>query len=158
ENGATDVPTTALLGLRFSKPLQVETVTADTVSLSGPGGVVPATVVAAEGGWLVFVTPTARLFPGATYTVTLNGLADDFGQRLAPTSIGFTTARTAPKGAGGGAEPQSPPPLATASPSADTAPVSGEDWTPSAGWRTGRPDSPWQSLPPLQAAAGVPAL
>src|SRR5439155_19396290 len=97
EDGATDVPTTALLGLRFSKPLQVETVTADTVSLSGPGGVVPAAVVAAEGGLLVFVTPTARLRPGTTYTVTLNGVADEFGRSLGSMSIGFTTAGTAAK-------------------------------------------------------------
>src|SRR5947207_2588332 len=160
ENGAGDVPTTALLGLRFSKPLQVETVTADTVVLSGPSGVVPATMVAAEGGWLVFVTPTARLLPGATYTVTLNGLSDEIGLPLASTSIGFTTAGTASKGVGGGA-PQSTPPATTAP--ADTASVSGEDWTPDlsnprSGWRTGRPDSPWQSYLPLQAAPGVTAL
>lgn len=41
-SGAADVPIDALLVLRFSKPLQVDTLNGTTVLLSGPGGLLTA--------------------------------------------------------------------------------------------------------------------
>ncbi len=158
-DGAAGVPTTALVGLRFSAPLEVETVNADTVSLAGPDGVVRATVVGAEGGSLAFVTPAEPLLPGTTYTLSLGGPLDSVGLPMTPATVAFTTAQTSAKGTAKAAPTDtSTPPSQTPRPPADTAPVAGEDWTPGADWRTGRPDSPWRSLPPLQAAPGVTAL
>ena len=65
--GSMSVPTDSLVALRFSKPLRVDPTTAATVTLSGPSGPEAASVVTAEGGGLVFVTPRAPLTPGATY-------------------------------------------------------------------------------------------
>jgi hypothetical protein len=57
--GSMSVPTDSLVALRFSKPLRVDPTTAATVTLSGPSGPEAASVVTAEGGGLVFVTPRA---------------------------------------------------------------------------------------------------
>ncbi len=123
-----------MVALRFSQPLQVQTVTSTTVTLSGPGGDIPAKVIRAEQGWLAFVTPQQQLQPDAGYTLSLSGLSDHPGQVLSDTTIHFSTA--------GGS------------------PLDDEAWTPQPGnnWRTGRPESPWQELPPLQAPAGVTAV
>jgi hypothetical protein len=57
----------------------VETLNADTVSLSGPKGLEAITVVPAENGSLAFITPEANLLPGTTYTVSINGAIDRDG-------------------------------------------------------------------------------
>ena len=77
DDGAIDVPLESTIALRFSKPVRVETVSPLTVLVTGPHGLVPAQVVAAEGGALVFVTPRAPLEAGAAYTVSINGVRDD---------------------------------------------------------------------------------
>lgn len=134
-DGATDVPVDSLIAVRFSEPLRMETINNSTVTLTGPQGAVTAKVVPAEGGMLTFVTPMSVLLPGANYSMQLSGPTDRGGFSLPDTTISFTTA-DAP---------------------------SDEDWIPGAenmggDWRAKRPDSPWRSLPPLQAEPGVTAL
>ncbi len=132
EDRAENVPLDAVIALRFSKPLRVETVNANSVTLHEPEGVVAAKVIPAEAGMLAFLTPKAPLLPGTTYTLSLTGLSDATGLTLPDSSVAFTT-----KG----------------KQAAD------EIWTPGAGgWTTGLPDSPWQKLPPLQAPPGMTAL
>lgn len=140
-DGSTDVPVDGLISLRFSKPLRVSTVTPQTVSLNGPQGSVGARVTPAEGGMLAFVLPKERLLEATTYTITLSDAADEAGRPVSYTMLSFTTADGT-----------------TGSRAND-----GEDWRPDArnmrgDWRSNRPTSQWQKLPPLQAAPGVTAL
>jgi RHS repeat-associated protein len=137
-HGARDVTVDAVVGVRFSQPLQIHTLNSRTVSVNGPQGAIPTAVVPAEDGRLVFLTPVRRLEPATTYHVTVVGAVQRGGAPLAPTGITFTTASN---------ERRDPP--------------AAEDdvWTPEPGkWRTDRPGSPWQQLPPLQAPPGVTAL
>jgi RHS repeat-associated protein len=142
-DAAVDVPIDVRLAMRVSRPLQVTTVTAASVRLVGEEGAVDARVVAAEGGRLVFVTPRAPLRYGSPYTLNVAGATDVTGQPLVEAPVAFVTA-SAPKDA-----------------SADSADE--ESGVPNArsrenGWRSERPPSPWESLPPLMAAPGVTAI
>lgn len=132
-DGAQNVGVGTLLALRFSEPLQVQTVNIVTATLQGPEGLVTAKVVPAEGGLLAFVTPQAPLLADGAYMLSLNGLADPLSRALPFTAINFTTAGAA-------------------------LPLDDEAWVPSGSWRTGRPDSPWQKLAPLLAPSGVTAI
>jgi RHS repeat-associated protein len=91
-DSAIGVPVEIRIALRFSRPLRLDTLHAQTVILSGPRGIESATVVPAEAGRLTFVSPEAALQPGATYALALNGPVDDLGQALPYTEIRFTTA------------------------------------------------------------------
>lgn len=141
-DGAVDVPTDARIAIRLSRPLRVTTITAETVRLGGDEGQVEAHVVPAEGGRLLFVTPRLALRDEARYTLSFDGVVDDTGRPLVASAISFVTAKASE----------------TASSSNDE-----EAWTPDAhsretGWRTDRPASPWESLPPLMAPPGVTAI
>ena len=138
ENNAVDVPLDTLIGLRFSKLLDVPTLHPGTVTLNGPNGGVAAKIVAAENGRLAFVTPLTSLAPGTTYTISLSG-ASDKANAVTPALLTFTTA--------GKSEDLN----------------TDEDWIPNeqnfnGNWRSKTNSSPLQSLPTLQAAPGVTAL
>jgi RHS repeat-associated protein len=171
-DGATDVPGTGRIVLRFSKPLRVETLTSDAVTLSGPRGPEAVTITPAEGGRLAFITPKTPLSPGTTYTLALSGATDLTGLSLPFTTLRFTTRPAT--GQDSPADSQSGPPGSPGQPGAPAPPESpgtgpemlsadAETWVPTAthrggNWRSERPDSPWRALPPLRAAAGVTAL
>jgi RHS repeat-associated protein len=109
-DGATDVPLNALIAVRFSKALAVQSVTADTVSLSANGVAVAAKVVPSEGGMLAFISPTASLASGTTYTLSVNGAKDPSGNQIDLSNISFTTAGS-PVSASGGNEDDERGPL-----------------------------------------------
>ena len=159
--GSMSVPTDSLVALRFSKPLRVDPTTAATVTLSGPSGPEAASVVTAEGGGLVFVTPRAPLTPGATYSVTVNGAVDATGRLVPFTSVSFQTA-SPPTVMGGGVRVVAAPAPSTTHfhPAGAIRPgAPGEtdgDW--SGDLCDGKPCSRWQRLPPLKAPNGVTAL
>ncbi len=162
-DGATDVPLAPRLVFRFSAPVRVETVTSETVTLSGPEGSEAVAVTAAEGGMLAFIRPLAPLLPGATYTLSLNGAEDGQGLVLPFTAIQFRTreAPAGPEGAGVPPTSESTRRMGTPAPAAHgDAEGAGEDddWEWKGERRNGRPYSRWQSLPPLAAPAGVTAL
>ena len=137
ESGAADVPLDVRIALRFSHPLRVETVSVATFAMSGPDGLIDVTIVPAEQGRLVFVSSRVPLRPDATYTLTIDGTADRRGVPVVPASIVLTTREGEPA-------PGMP---------------DEEAWTPDGrNWRSQRSDSPWQTLKPLEAAAGVTAL
>lgn len=141
-SGASEVSVDTLISLRFSKPLRVETANAESFVLSGPEGTIETTIVPAEGGRLIFVTPGAPLLPGLSYTISATGAADESGKTISPAAVTFTT-KTEPS-----------PQVATGD---------SEDWIPDKGnmsgdWRSNRPQSPWQKLAPLEADPGVTAL
>ncbi len=139
-DGASDVPVDTFVALRFSKQLRLETVNSDALILSGPEGTVATKVVSAESGRLAFVTPKAALLPGVTYTISLAGGAAEDGKTITPAAVTFTTKR--------GPHPED---------------GFGEDWVPDetnlhGNWRSKFKDSPWRSLPNLQAGERVTAL
>ncbi len=128
-DGATDVPPTEPISLRFAAPVQVESLSGPSVVLIGTTGGVEARVVAAEGGRLVFLHPTAPLRAGATYQVLARGLTDVSGNAVPDAAVAFTVARAD--------EPVAP--------TSDDESVNGIN-------------SPWRTLAPLQAPAGVTAV
>ncbi len=167
---AAGVASDAVVGLRFSRPLDVQSITADTVTLTGPEGTVAARVVPAEGGMLVFMSPGAPLRPGASYQVGVHGVRDADGLPAVPTAFGFSTTGTA-----GDADQARPPETtprrgpAAAGPSPERdereeeADEDDDEWIPTQGdiergWRSGRGTSPWQRMPPLRTRRGVTAL
>jgi RHS repeat-associated protein len=132
-DGAESTPLNALIAIRFSERLQVQTVNSNTVTLSSSNGPSPVTITPAEGGILAFVMPQASLLPGTEYTVTLSGSKDAAGNVVADKTFSFTTTGTASgEGAGilGGTQSQASDPQ----------------------------DSPFRKLPPLQAPVGVTAI
>lgn len=166
-DGAEDVPLDTRIAVRFSKPIRVESLGPDTVTLLGPGGTTKARVVAAERGMLLFVTPAAHLFPGSDYTLFIDGAVDQDDNPLPFTAAGFRT-RSLREG-----EETDPSAERDASKSKDgnpspsvTAGGAGADsevWVPGpehmrGDWRSHRPPSPLQQLPALTAASGVTAL
>lgn len=141
-NGTTDVALDAHIALRFSTAVRVETLTSGTLTLSGPDGLVPTHVVTAEGGRLAFLWPLRALAEDTTYVISVSGASDWAGVPVVPRSISFTTRNYSPREAS----------------ASDV-----EEWIPDAasaknGWRTGRPQSPWESLAPLMAPPGVTAI
>lgn len=138
---ATDVPTSAAITVRFSKPVALDTLTLESVVLASPEGVVPTQLVPAENGRLLFIRPRERLSAETRYTVTLTGVLDVNHEPLKTEPTAFTTVAA------------NPAPAET-----DT-----ESWVPEIGaqrrgWKANREPSPWRQLPPLQAPIGVTAL
>jgi RHS repeat-associated protein len=88
---ANDVPVDATIALRFSKPLDMASLSERTVTLSGPAGVTTARVVAAEGGMLAFLAPQGQLFPGSIYSVFVSGARERNGTALPFTAFRFNT-------------------------------------------------------------------
>ena len=131
EDGATDVSVTALISMRFSRPLQIQTINSQTILLEGPDGIVAANIVGAEHGMLAFITPSAALLPGTSYSVTFSGAVDTNSTNAGFMQFGFTTAGEPPTSAA---------------------------WSPGTLWMNNNSTSRWQSLPPLQAEPGVTAL
>lgn len=144
ENGTVDVPVDGPVALRFSAPVKAETLNGETLTITGPQGVTAAKIVPAEGGMLAFLTPREKLQPGTNYTLQLFGPVGENELPLSSSAISFTTA---------GEQEQEK----------SVARYDDEDWLPSAdnlrgNWRSKKPDSRQQALPPLQAAPGVTAL
>jgi len=164
-DGADNVPLDSVLALRFSKPLQIGSVTPATVSLHSPGGSEAATLVVAEQGSLVFITPQSALTPATDYTVNVQGVVDTDGQPAAWSSLRFTTQPTeAGAHAGSGSDhaahdmtgaPHSHAPAVGPYGGAQ-AETDDDQWNGET--RDGKPYSRWQELPPLQAPDGVTAL
>ncbi|MGO4703878.1 RHS repeat-associated core domain-containing protein [Dyella sp. 2RAB6] len=82
----------ALVGVRFSIPVENASVSAANVSLIGPAGPVGASIAGVQGGRLAFVIPDEDLLPATHYTVVMSGVKDGKGQVLPFTTFKFTTA------------------------------------------------------------------
>ena len=140
-SGASDVSVDTHLSLRFSTAAQFDSLSAGTVTLSGPDGDVTARMVVAEQGRLVFLWPEEPLRDGTTYALSVSGVVGANGAPVVPALVTFTTAAQ-PADTGASPDP--------------------ETWVPDLsgahGWRTDRPASPWEALPPLMAPPGVTAI
>ncbi|MEE8062283.1 MAG: Ig-like domain-containing protein, partial [Gemmatimonadales bacterium] len=95
---ATGVPEESFTSVRFSEPIDVTTLTADSLTLTdSAGSVIAGTVSPGEEGLLAFFVPASALDAGATYTLTVQGLTDRAGNPLAPVSSAFTTITPPPE-------------------------------------------------------------
>lgn len=151
---ATNVNVDAALVMRFSKPLAPESLNIRTVTLLGPGGAVSASVVGAERGLLLFVTPMADLLPGSSYTLFVQGAQDAQGRSLPFTAVGFRTASivTASR------QPASIPQIVR--PEEVLNDDDGEMWLPgkrnlTGVWRSGRAANSLRALPKRSVLAKV---
>ena len=161
-NLAVNVPSDSLIALRFSSPLLPQTVSAATVTLSGPRGIEAINVIPAENGMLAFITPAELLLRNANYVVSINGARANNGTDLPASGFSFSTrpwgasVDANPRARVGGdiqviqATPANAPDQPTVAPP--------EDWKWQGALKNGKPHSPWQDLPPLSADAGVTAL
>ena len=150
-SGATDVPTTVRVGIRFSEPVAVTSVGSASVRLSTARGTVATSAVPAESGMLLFVTPEVPLEGGSEHTLVMDGLTSTAGVPLPVTSITFTTAGAAIRALGDRLNTGAAVLAANTDPD-EVGPKVGIDG------RTGRLISRWQDLPPLQAPRGVTAV
>jgi hypothetical protein len=91
--GATGVAVGTTVSATFSQAMDASSVSASTVTLSGPGGAVTATVAYDSATKTVTLTPGAPLAHGATYTARLDGtIRDSYGLAAgAPYTWTFTT-------------------------------------------------------------------
>ena len=78
-----------LITLRFSRPADVPTVNAQTVTLFGPGGVQDAKVIPSQDGMLAFITPLKPMLPGASYSVFVRGVRSQQAEQIAFFASGF---------------------------------------------------------------------
>ena len=90
-NGAMSVVLDAFVTLRFSRPIDVQTLNQETVVLFGPNGPVASKVVPVERGMLLFVTPNVELRPGTTYTLFVRDAKDTARRELPFAAITFST-------------------------------------------------------------------
>ena len=81
------MPLDVAIALRFSQPLRADSLTAQTIVLTGPAGPVEIALVAAEEGRLVFVRPRGALTPETAYRVTIDGAVDTRGVPVVHASI-----------------------------------------------------------------------
>lgn len=81
-----------LIALRFSRPADIPTVNAQTITLFGPGGVQDAKVIPSQDGMLAFITPLRPLLPGASYSVFVRGVRSQQTEQIAFFASGFQTA------------------------------------------------------------------
>jgi len=91
QSGQTGIATDQMISFRFSEPLDVTTLNTTTVTLSASGQSIPVTVVPADDGTLVFVTPTNLLQTGTTYVASITGAMDGAGRTFPTVTILFTT-------------------------------------------------------------------
>jgi len=92
--GVTGVDLGEIIGVRFSQPLDVRTLTSTSVTLTS-GGALAATISPGEQGLMLFVVPRAPLAAGTTYTLSLSSdIKDTAGNALAPFTSQFTTVAT----------------------------------------------------------------
>ncbi|WP_447585801.1 Ig-like domain-containing protein [Pseudoxanthomonas mexicana] len=90
--GEMDASTTARLSVRFAQRIRFGDLTEANVTLIGPGGAASIRVTPAEHGRLVFVTPRQELFPGAAYTLLINGVHTIQDRSVPLIAVDFSTA------------------------------------------------------------------
>ena len=94
-NGAPNIGVNATVRLHLSESINPLTATSATLSLSWPGGVIPASVTFNTGNTVVTLVPQVPLPASATVTVSVNGLQDLAGNPVATQTTQFTTGPSA---------------------------------------------------------------
>ncbi|HYR26900.1 MAG TPA: Ig-like domain-containing protein, partial [Thermoanaerobaculia bacterium] len=92
-NGAIRVPTSTQIEIAATAPLRASSANVSTIQLRHASGAsVALRFVLSGSGRVLAVIPTNGLEPGQTYILTVNGLADDYGNGLTIDPVTFTTA------------------------------------------------------------------
>jgi hypothetical protein len=82
-DGSPSVPLNARVSAAFSETMDATSLTASTLTLTGPGGAVVGTVAVSGDARVATFTPAAPLAPGATYTAQVTtGALDAAGNPL----------------------------------------------------------------------------
>ena len=89
--GTSGIGVNGSVRITFSEPINLTTVSADTVVLSS-GTPLATTLTIASGNRMLTVTPQLPLPPSALITVTINGVEDVAGHAAAVATSSFTTA------------------------------------------------------------------
>jgi hypothetical protein len=90
--GTAGVPLNASIGLQFNVPIDSNTVTATSVTLTGGGQtLVPASIAFSNENQTVEITPLAPLPPSTLMTISVNGVTDVAANSVAPFTSTFTT-------------------------------------------------------------------
>ena len=90
--GSSSNPVSTDPSVTFSKPVTAGT-TSFQVKSSG-GSTVAGTTALNSGATVATFTPASALAAGTTYTVTVSGAKDQFGQAMTPYTYTFTTSQT----------------------------------------------------------------
>ncbi|MEO7911346.1 MAG: Ig-like domain-containing protein, partial [Roseiflexaceae bacterium] len=98
-NSATNISTGTSVTASFSEPIDASTVTGANFTLTGPSGVIAASVSYNSGTNTAALQPNAALAASTSYTARISGVQDVAGNTLASTySWAFTTAAATPPG------------------------------------------------------------
>ena len=102
--GASGVPTTGVVSVTFSEPMDGASITNATFRLQANGATADVAATVTTTGAVSVLTPAAALDASTTYMVTVSGSVTDLaGNPLgADSSWGFTTAAAGGGGGGGG--------------------------------------------------------
>jgi RHS repeat-associated protein len=87
---AAGVPGSAPLRVRFDRPMDAASLSAQSITLVGPIGAEPLRVIPL--GTMAIIQPTAELLPASRYTLFIQGATDTDQRPLPLTAIGFDTA------------------------------------------------------------------
>ena len=101
DDQAVGIPLEGIIGLRFSRQLNIDSVNASTITLSDGADTLEAWIVPAEQGRLVFVTPRSPLAPNKSYTLAINGVKDEQGNVAPYAARTFFTGTNSPAGVPG---------------------------------------------------------
>jgi len=159
-DGTTDVSLDSYMALRFSRPVQVASITPQRLVLRGPDGPVEVHRVPVEDGLLIFVTPVAPLLPATAYQLESEGLLDHDENALASYSVSFTTVAA---GNSKEADPLAAAQSVSGQPGQAVSQASaGVGPSPTGTVQTAASrqafQSPWRQLGALQAAPGITAV
>ncbi|WP_448130202.1 RHS repeat-associated core domain-containing protein [Stenotrophomonas rhizophila] len=80
------------LAIRFSDPVGMDALSNGEVTLFGPGGATPVRIVVAEQGRIAFMHPRQALFPGAQYTLMVDGVRSLKGRDVPLFVLDFSVA------------------------------------------------------------------
>ncbi len=95
--GATQVALNSAVSLALSLPVDLSTVNASNIVLTGPGGVVTGNYNADAAGGTASFTPGANLAVNSVYTLTVSsGMKGSNGLPFAPFTSSFTTGTAPP--------------------------------------------------------------
>jgi len=94
-HGSTNVGDNARIVLRFSEPIDPQTITAATAVVSGPQGAIPYSVSLSNQNRDVYLAPNTQLPDGQAVTITVAGITDLSGNAVAPAITQFGV-RTGP--------------------------------------------------------------
>jgi len=78
-DGAEEVLPSSSLTMKFDEAVEVDSVTADTVTLLGPEGPVSANIGLQSDGRTIFLRPAGDLFPKTRYTLFVKGISSISG-------------------------------------------------------------------------------